>query len=58
MWGRFAVVGEELRDRLVQAGFEVFETKQGKYCKVYYFNDTEELLEAVEEYLTEKERER
>lgn len=57
MWGRFAVVGEELRDRLVQAGFEVFETKQGKYCKVYYFNDTEELLALVEEYLEEKERE-
>ena len=57
MYGRFAVIGEELKDRLIQAGFEVFESKQGKYCKVYYFNDTEELLEAVDKYLEEKERE-
>lgn len=55
MWGEFAVVGEELKDRLVQAGFEVVETKQGKYCKVYYFNDTAELLAAIDEYLEERE---
>lgn len=54
MWGEFAVIGEELKDRLVEAGFEVIETKQGKYCTVYYFNDTCELLAAVDKYLEEE----
>lgn len=50
-WGEFAVIGEELKDKLVKAGFEIIETKQGRYTTVYYFNDTEDLLKAVEEYL-------
>lgn len=53
MWGEFAVIGEELKDRLVEAGFEVIETKVGKYTTVYYFNDTCELLAAIDEYLEE-----
>lgn len=51
MWGEFAVVGDELKDELVAAGFEVVETKVGKYCTVYYFNESCELLAAIDEYL-------
>ncbi len=53
MSGEFAVIGEELKEELLKSGFEVVETKEGKYCKVYYFNDTCELLAAVDKYLEE-----
>ena len=51
MGGEFAVIGEDLKDKLVAAGFEVVETKLGKYCDVYYFDDSEELQAAVNEYV-------
>ena len=53
MWGEFAVVGEELKDKLVEAGFEIIESKVGKYTTVYYFNDTEELWALVDDYLND-----
>ena len=51
MIGEFAIIGEELKDKLVEAGCEIVETKQGKYCKVYYFTETCELLAIVDDYL-------
>lgn len=55
MIGNFAIIGSELAERLVSKGFELVETKQGKYTKVYYFVDTEELYIEVEKYLAERE---
>lgn len=51
----FAVIGQELVNRLLNKGFELVETKQGKYTMVYYFVDTEELYLEIEKYLDEKE---
>lgn len=51
MSGEFAVIGEELKDELLKAGFEIVETKQGKYCAIYYFDDTIQLVAAIEDYL-------
>lgn len=52
--GRFAVIGVELANRLLEKGFELTEIKQGKYTIVFYFTDTVELLEEVELYLYEQ----
>lgn len=52
--GRFAVIGVELANRLLEKGFELKEVKQGKYTIVFYFTDTEELLAEVELYLYEQ----
>ena len=52
--GRFAVIGVELANRLLAKGFELTEIKQGKLTIVFYFTDTEELLEEVELYLYEQ----
>lgn len=49
----FAVVGEELVQRLLDKGFELVEVRVGKYITVYDFVDTEELYEEVEKYLSE-----
>ena len=54
MMGRFAVIGVELANRLLEKGFELKEVKQGKYTIVFYFTDTEELLAEVELYLYEQ----
>jgi len=51
MWAQFAVIGEDLAAHLVSKGFELCYTKQGKYCIVYYFTDTEELYSEIETYL-------
>lgn len=47
----FAVIGSELADLLVSKGFELVETKQGKYATIYYFVDTEDLYIEIEKYL-------
>lgn len=54
--GRFAVIGVELANRLLEKGFELVEIKQGKFTIVFYFIDTEELFLEVEKYLAEKEK--
>ena len=54
--GRFAVIGVELANRLLEKGFELVEIKQGKFTIVFYFTDTEELYLEVEKYLAEKEK--
>ena len=55
MGGEFAVIGYELKERLVRAGFEIVETKEGNYCTVYYFDESCELFAAIDKYLKEKE---
>ena len=55
MSGEFAVIGYELKERLVRAGFEIVETKEGNYCTVYYFDESCELFAAIDKYLKEKE---
>lgn len=54
--GNFAVIGVELANRLLSKGFELVEVKQGKYCVVFYFVDTEELYLEIENYLNEIEK--
>lgn len=54
--GRFAVIGVELANLLLEKGFELKEIKQGKYTIVFYFTDTEELYLEIEKYLAEKEK--
>lgn len=49
--GDFAVLGEDLANSLVKAGFELIETKQGKFITVYYFNDSEEFRAALDEIM-------
>lgn len=51
MWGQFAVIGDELAEHLVSKGFELCETKVGKYGTIYYFTDIEELYAEIEKYL-------
>lgn len=46
-----AVLGTELAEELVKAGFEVIRSWDGKYATVYYFYDTEELLETLEDIM-------
>ena len=46
-----AVLGDELASELVSQGFEALWSKEGRLCRVYYFHDTEELLEALERLL-------
>lgn len=58
MQGRFAVIGVELANRLLEKGFELTEIKQGKFTIVFYFTDTEELYLEVEKYLAENEESR
>lgn len=41
------ILGAELAQELVKAGFELLRVQQGKYADYYYFRDTTEL----EEYL-------
>ena len=41
------ILGAELAQELVKAGFELLRVQQGKYADYYYFTDTVEL----EEYL-------
>lgn len=41
--GEVAILGAELAQELVAAGFELYETKRGKFITVYYFNSCEEL---------------
>ena len=53
--GQFAVLGVELANRLLEKGFELKHIKQGKFTIVFYFTDTEELYQEIEEYLAEKE---
>lgn len=56
--GRFAVIGVELANRLLEKGYELKEIKQGKLTIVFYFTDTEELYLEIEKYLSEKEESR
>ena len=58
MYGRMAVIGVELANRLLEKGFELNEIKQGKLAIVFYFTDTEELYLEIEKYLAEMEENR
>ena len=56
--GEMAILGAELAQELVAQGFELVETKRGKYITVYYFNDSVELEEALIEYNLACEKQR
>ena len=43
MYYEQVILGAELADELVRAGFELLRIEQGKYANYYYFVDTEEL---------------
>ena len=53
--GRFAVIGVDLANRLLEKDFVLREIKQGKYAIVFYFDDSEELYLEIEKYLSEIE---
>lgn len=50
----FAVIGFELAGRLLSKGFDLIEVKQGKYSKIYYFADSDELYLEITKYLDEE----
>lgn len=43
-----AIIGEALAAKLIEAGFELLEVRQGKHITVYDFEDSP----ALEEYLS------
>ena len=49
MGGEVAVLSKEAAAELIKRGFEVQEIKQGKWNTIYYFNDSEGLLAALNE---------
>lgn len=52
----FAVIGFELAGRLLSKGFDLIEVKQGKYSKIYYFADSDELYLEITKYLDEEQK--
>ena len=54
MYEYLEVIGVELANRLLKAGFELAEIKLGKSTTIYHFYDSEELRKEIEAYLEEK----
>ena len=46
--GEIAIINSDLANALIKCGYTLYQFKRGVYTDVYYFDETEGILEAID----------